>query len=124
MLFRSFDAMAGRFAKQIPSQRPGSAWLLEKFHITKGRRSEYDHIMLGLHDTAKLDTDYQRTSARTRFEFPAQSTWMVFTDRVMHAALAGQFLLEQTFYLPVDAMRDAGRSPLRVLEKLFQRPLV
>lgn len=119
-----FDAMAGRFAKRIPPQRPGSAWVLEKLHITKGRRSEYDHVMLGLHDTAKLDTDYQRTSTRTRFEFPAQSTWMVFTDRVMHAALAGQFLLEQTFYLPVDAMHDAGRSPLRVLEKLFQRPLV
>jgi len=50
-------------------------------------------------------------------------TWIVFTDRVMHAALAGQFLLEQTFYLPVAAMRDASRAPLRILEDIYQRRL-
>jgi hypothetical protein len=118
-----FDAMAQRFARRIPRQRPGSAWLLEKLHITKGRRSAYDHAMLGLHDTAKLDEDYQRTTLKTRFEFPASSTWLVFTDRVMHAALAGQFLLEQTFYLPIAAMQDERYAPLRILESIYQRPL-
>ncbi len=118
-----FDAMAQRFAGRVPPQWPGSAWLLEKLHVTKGRRSAYDHVMLNLHDKAKLDDDYQRGSARTRFEFPAQSTWIVFTDRVMHAALAGQFLFEQTFYLPVAAMQDERYAPLRILEQLFQRKL-
>jgi hypothetical protein len=119
----SFDAMAQRFAGRVPPQWPASAWLLEKLHVTKGRRSAYDHVMLNLHDTAKLDDDYQRTAARTRFEFPAQSTWIVFTDRVMHAALAGQFLLEQTFYLPVAAMQDERYAPLRILEQIYRHPL-
>ncbi|MDB5812309.1 MAG: hypothetical protein JWN94_4431 [Betaproteobacteria bacterium] len=119
----TFDAMADRFAPRIARQAPGSAWLLEKLHITKGRRSAYDHVMLRLHDTAKLDVGYQRATVKTRFEFPAQSTWMVFTDRVMHAALAGQFLLEQTFYLPVAAMLDERYSPLRILEDIYQRQL-
>jgi hypothetical protein len=79
--------------------------------------------MLNLHDKAKLDDGYQRTTARTRFEFPAHSTWIVFTDRVMHAALAGQYLLEQTFYLPVTAMQDERLAPLRILEKLYHRQL-
>ena len=118
-----FDAMAQRFAPRVPPQPPGSAWLLEKLHVTKGRRSAYDHVMLNLHDKAKLDDDYQRASTRTRFEFPAQSTWIVFTDRVMHAALAGQFLLEQTFYLPVAAMQDERLAPLRILEELYRRQL-
>ena len=118
-----FDAMAQRFARRVPPQWPGSAWLLERLHVTKGRRSAYDHIMLNLHDTAKLDDVYQRATERTRCEFPAHSTWIVFTDRVMHAALAGQFLLEQTFYLPVAAMRDASRAPLRILEDIYQRRL-
>jgi hypothetical protein len=118
-----FDAMARRFARRVPPQWPGSAWLLESLQVTKGRRSAYDHIMLNLHDTAKLDDDYQRATERTRCEFPAHSTWIVFTDRVMHAALAGQFLLEQTFYLPVAAMRDASRAPLRILEDIYQRRL-
>lgn len=119
----SFDAVARRFAERVPPQFPGSAWLLEKAGITKGRRSAYDHVMLNLHDQAKLDDEYQRTTARTHFEFPAQSTWVVFTDRVMHAALAGQFLLEQTFYLPVTAMQDERDAPLRILETLYRRQL-
>jgi hypothetical protein len=119
-----FDAVAQRFAGLVPPQLPGSAWLLEKLHITKGRRSAYDHVMLNLHDRAKLDDDYQKATAKMRFEFPAGTTWLVFTDRVMHAALAGQFLLEQTFYLPVAAMQDERFSPLRILETLYHRQLV
>ena len=118
-----FEAMAQRFAGRVPPQWPGSAWLQEKLRITKGRRSAYDHVMLNLHDTAKLDDAYQRTAQRTRFEFPAHSTWIVFTDRVMHAALAGQFLFEQTFYLPVAAMQDERYAPLRILEDIYRRKL-
>jgi hypothetical protein len=118
-----FDAIAQHFRGRVAPQWPGSAWLLERMHITKGRRSTYDHIMLNLHDKAKLDDAYQQSTPRARVEFPAQSTWIVFTDRVMHAALAGQFLLEQTFYLPLAAMQDANRAPLRILEQLYQRKL-
>lgn len=119
-----FDAVAARFCARIPEPLPGGAWLLEKLHLTKGRRSAYDHVMLGLHDQAKLDDDYQNTSEKTRIELPANTTWIVFTDLVMHAALSGQYLLEQTFYLPPAAMQDEGRAPLRRLEKIYQRALV
>jgi hypothetical protein len=37
--------------------------------------------------------------------------------------MSGQFALEQTFYLPVNAMKDPQRSPLRVLERLVGRTL-
>jgi hypothetical protein len=37
--------------------------------------------------------------------------------------LSGQFAFEQTFYLPVEAMRDPERSPLRVLERLVGKSL-
>lgn len=118
-----FETVARRFRARVPRQWRGSAWLLEQLGITKGRRTAYDHVMLNLHDEAKLDNDYQQTSPKTRIEFPAQSTWLVFTDRVMHAALAGQFVLEQTFYLPVAAMHDERYAPLRILEQLYQRKL-
>ena len=119
----SFDAVARHFYRSVPPQWPGTAWLFEKLHVTKGRRSAYDHVMLNLHDIPKLDDEYQRSTPKTRLELPAQSTWIVFTDRVMHAALAGQFLLEQTFYLPVAAMQDERYAPLRILEELYHRPL-
>ena len=49
-------------------------------------------------------------------EFPAGSTWMVYTDQVPHAAMSGKFMTEQTFIIPVEAMVTPERCPLRVLE--------
>ena len=118
-----FEAVAAHFGPRVPPQWPGSAWLLARLGITRGARTPYDHVMLNLHDLAKLDEAYQRASPKTRFEFPAGSAWMCFTDRVMHAALSGQHAFEQTFYLPVAAMRDERLAPLRILERQFDRAL-
>ena len=50
-------------------------------------------------------------------------TWLCYTDSVPHAAMAGQYVLEQTFYLPAAGMADPAKSPLRILEKLSGRVL-
>ena len=44
--------------------------------------------------------------------------------RKSHAATRGQYQLEQTFLLPVGAMLDEQRSPLRILERLKGRSLM
>jgi hypothetical protein len=80
--------------------------------------------MLRLHDAMKRDVEYQGTAREERFEFPAGSTWMCFSDQVSHAAIAGQFLLEQTMHVPVDALERPALSPLRTLEALAGRSLV
>ncbi|MGH6889565.1 MAG: Kdo hydroxylase family protein [Rhizomicrobium sp.] len=118
-----FDQMATRF---LPGARAGSrvqAWLLRKFGITRETRSAYDGLMLALHDGAKRDLEYQRCSPQTEIAFPAGSTWLCFTDQVMHAARAGQYVLEQTFHLDVRSMVAPDRSPLRMLERLRGRAL-
>ena len=74
--------------------------------------------MLGLHDHGKMDEDWQRTTDYSRFEFPPGSTWICYSDQVLHAALSGQYMMEQTYYLPVAAMAWPERSPLKVLERL------
>ena len=79
--------------------------------------------MLQLHDRMKGDDEFQRSSPQSAVDFPAGSTWLAFTDEVSHAAMSGQYQLEQTFLLPVDAMRNPERSPLRILERLEGRPL-
>ncbi len=118
-----FENFAPRYYRRIAPQWPGSAWLLEHLGITKGKRSVYDHIMLHMHDRAKSDDHYQQNADKITFAFPPGSTWIMFSDRVLHAALSGQYLLEQTFNLPVSAMQDENRSPLRILEELYQRKL-
>jgi len=119
-----FDAVARRFAPRLRVPWPGSGRLLALLRVTKTRRSAYDALMLQLHDCMKADEAFQRESPQSRVDLPAGSTWLAFTDQVSHAATAGQYQLEQTFLLPVDAMTEPDRSPLRILERLKGRPLV
>jgi len=118
-----FGNYARHLLPRVHRPVPGSAALLDLLGITKGRRTPYDHYMLRLHDCGKDDLDYQQQSPQMAFDFPAGSTWVVFTDQVLHAAHGGQYLLEQTFHLPVTAQAHPERSPLRVLEALTGRPL-
>jgi hypothetical protein len=119
-----FEDVAKRYAATARKPLPLEPWLFELLGITRGRRSAYDYLMLGLHDGAKLDAAYQQNAPQVEFSFPAGTTWMCFTDQAMHAALKGQFALEQTFHLPVEALGHPERSPLRVLERMTGRALV
>jgi hypothetical protein len=119
-----FEAYARRWLTGLRAPWPLEAWALEKLGITRARRTAYDFLMLALHDRAKLDGAYQASAPRRDVAFPAGSTWIIFTDSTVHAALAGRYALEQTFYLPVEAMADPSVSPLRTLERLTGRTLV
>jgi hypothetical protein len=118
-----FEALAARFVSSLSMPCPGSSAILYWLGVTKTRRSSYDALMLQLHDRMKEDAAYQANAPQHAIEFPAGTTWIAFTDQVSHAAMAGQYQLEQTFLLPVDAMREQARAPLRVLERLKQRRL-
>lgn len=119
-----FEKVAQRFIPQISKPLPGVAAFLRTMKITKSYRTPYDHYMLRMHDIMKADDEYQKNVPQQEIRFPPGSTWIVQTDHVSHAAMTGQFLLEQTFYLPVKAMLDESLSPLRVLEKMLQQKLV
>jgi len=118
-----FTDVATRFLPQAKPYSPVQAHLLHALKVTKSLRSEYDHLMLQLHDRMKADEDYQRRAPQERFGFPAGSTWVCFSDQAVHAAMAGQNLLEQTFHLPVAGQRDVEASPLAILTRLAGRPL-
>jgi hypothetical protein len=97
--------------------------LLAGLRITKSVRSDYDHLMLGLHDRAKADLEYQRTCAQREVRFAPGTTWICYSDQVMHAASSGQYMLEQTTHLPLAALYEPSLSPLAVLERMTQRSL-
>jgi hypothetical protein len=119
-----FEPMAARFLPTVRTMRPAESALLAALRVTKTRRSEYDHLMLGLHDRAKADLDYQRNSPQREVRFAPGTTWICFSDQVMHAATSGQFMFEQTIHLPLNALYEPARSPLAVLERLTGRSLV
>jgi hypothetical protein len=82
-------------------------------------RAPYDKFMLHFHDWLKENTAFQNAKqGKEQLDFPPASTWLVFTDCVPHAALSGQFAMEQTFIVPVEALVVPEVSPIRVLEKI------
>ncbi|MCE0724114.1 MULTISPECIES: Kdo hydroxylase family protein [Legionella] len=113
-----FTDVLNRFAPKIAPYSKMKAKMLKWVKATKTLRSPYDHYMLHLHDMMKLDDVYQAKVEKMQMDFPAKSTWIVFTDHVSHAALSGQHLLEQTFYLPVDKMVAPDYSPLNQWKKI------
>lgn len=118
-----FEAVAARFAPRVPRPVPGSSALLSWLGVTKSRRTDYDHLMLHIHDRMKADDTYQQSAVHATLAFPAGATWIVQTDAVSHAAMSGQYLLERTFLLPVDGMREPALSPLKILEGICGRTL-
>jgi len=119
-----FEAVVRTFLPRIRDPLPGSAAVLAALRVTKSPRSAYDHLMLGLHDRAKEDMAYQRECAQQVVRFAPGTTWLCFSDQVMHAAVSGQYMLEQTIHLPVTALYDASCSPLAILERVTGRTLV
>lgn len=112
-----FPIVLQTFLPYLTSYHPLKAKWLYRLKATKTVRSAYDHYMLQLHDRMKKDDHYQQTIEKERIDFPVNSTWIVFTDQVSHAALSGQYLLEQTFYLPVSALCEPAYAPLMELKK-------
>lgn len=119
-----FEDMAKKLGSGANEGSRLHASVLSALGVTKGARSPYDALMLGLHDGAKKDDVYQKTSPQIEVPFASGTTWLCYTDQVMHAALAGQYVLEQTFHLDVAAMARPELSPLRILEHLRGHALV
>ena len=121
-----FEDVARRF---LPRAKPYSRWqakVLHKLRVTKSLRSEYDHLMLQLHDGMKSDLDYQKNAAQQSVPFPPGSVWVwvCFSDQTSHAVESGQYMLEQTLHLPASRQYNPETSPLAILRRLTGRPLV
>ena len=87
-------------------------------------RAPYDRFMLHFHDWLKENSGFQKQAeGKERVEFPPMATWLVFTDGVPHAALSGQFAIEQTFIIPVGALVAPEAAPIRVLERISGRAM-
>ena len=119
-----FEDVARRF---LPKARPYSAWqakVLNALHVTKSLRSDYDHLMLQLHDGMKSDLDYQKNAPQVTFGFPPGCAWVCFSDQTSHAVMAGQYMMEHTLQLSPMHQYDRDASPLAILTRMKGHALV
>ena len=88
------------------------------------KRSPYDDFMMRFHNFLKENPRFQADCPKYSFDFPPGSRWMVYTDTVPHAVLAGQYALEQTFLVRPEVLVAPQVSPLKVLEEIAGAQLV
>jgi len=119
-----FEEVAAKFIPDIRKPLPGEGKLLRALKVTRGYRTHYDHYMTHIHNKMKKNMEYQKNVHQEAFYFPPGSTWIVYTDQVSHAAMTGQYLFEQSFYLPVHGMLNSENSPLKILENQLGKELI
>jgi 3-deoxy-D-manno-octulosonic acid hydroxylase-like protein len=130
------DVLIERFAGSpglpLPKSLGKSTWQQMRRFIAKMAcsvglpvvpRSPYDEFMLRLHNYLKENGEFQSTCAKQELAFPPGSTWSVFTDLVSHAALSGQYALEQTFIIARKSLVLPEKAPVSILEKMVGGPL-
>jgi hypothetical protein len=131
----SFAQLAPRYApQQIPLPASGNSASRALRSLANGfglgyaipslKRSPYDDFMMRFHNFLKENAQFQADCRKEYIQFPAGSSWMVYTDMVPHAVLAGQYALEQTFLVDHAAMVSPETSPLSVLEAMTHSALV
>lgn len=118
-----FETVARQFLPRAKPYRLWQAKALQALRVTKSLRSEYDHLMLQLHDLMKRDEGYQKDGEQWRAPFPAASCWVCYSDQAVHAVMSGQYMMEQTLYLPPGREVHPEASPLQILTRLVGRPL-
>lgn len=108
-------------------KRTGRAWVraagLGRL-LPRWQRTPYDEFMMRLHNTMKEDAGFQATCTREFVQFGPGSSWMVYTETVPHAVLAGQYALEQTFQIDPAATVTPWSAPVSILEKMAGARLV
>jgi hypothetical protein len=127
-----FEALAGQFAERIGLYRkPGKLATYQELTLRAAvrlglpvvARPPYDRFMLKIHHAMKEDAGFQESCRKDRWEFPAGSTWIVFTDSASHACLSGQYALEQTFIVRRQSLTCPDQAPIAILEQLAGYPL-
>lgn len=124
----TFETLAEQFAGAAGlldvARRGASGWrralagMARRVHLRQLAASPYDGMMHRFHNFLKENREFQQNCRKERVEFPPRSGWLVFTDMVSHAVLAGQYALEQTFIVSRRAQERPELAPASILERL------
>lgn len=124
--------LAGTDALPWPRPASNSPWQAARSAARKAARalglpvvlrSPYDEFMIRMYRHMKENDQYQANCLKNPSQFPPGSAWIVFTDGVPHAALFGQYALEQTFIISRQSLVCPDKAPANVLEAVCGGPL-
>ena len=123
-----FSILVRQFAPDQIAPHPGTGASRAAKSLARGiglgaavpalKRTPYDDFMMRFHNFLKENSKFQAECPKYDWKFPPGSSWMVYTDTVPHAVLAGQYALEQTFLVSHDALVNPATAPLTILEEI------
>ncbi len=126
-----FDVLVKTLADtpELPLPRPAGKSLPDSFsRLIRGcvkrlglpatLRSPYDEFMIRMYRHMKENSQFQETCVKHHSAFPPGCSWVVYTDMVSHAALFGQYALEQTFVVDRKGMVCPDKTPVNILERM------
>jgi hypothetical protein len=125
----TFETLANRFVGAIkppkslnstPVQPSAIQMMAQKLGFKSNSNSPYDSWMLNFHNFLKENSDFQTSCRKNRWEFPPNSSWIVFTDMVSHAVLSGQYAMEQTFIVSQNDLVCPEKAPINILRRLYR----
>jgi len=125
----NFEVLSEKFKNDV--RRPKSLNTVPKkpspFHsvikalgLKSSGGSPYDSWMLDFHNFLKENSEFQQYCRKDRWEFPSNSSWIVFTDMVSHSVLSGQYAMEQTYIVSKNDLVCPEKAPINILRRLYE----
>jgi hypothetical protein len=127
-----FEQLAWRYAGKAGLPRPvggltklrsRALQVLSSLGMPVVDRPPYDQFMLRFHHYLKENTAFQEECPKSQWEFPPNSSWIVFTDTTSHSCISGQYALEQTFIVRRQSLACPEKAPIAILERITGFPL-
>ncbi len=125
----TFEQLLQTFSNQVAAPGPFKPRSLENASMVKSiaqklgfkmsGESSYDEWMMNFHNFLKENAEFQKTCRKDEWQFPPNSSWIVFTDMVSHAVMSGQYALEQTFIISHDNLVLPQKAPINLLRKKY-----
>mgnify|MGYP006276006831 FL=1 len=86
--------------------------------------SFHDTIFKIVHDGLKKDDLFQEEAVRKIHHFPPGSIWMAMTDACCHSFLRGSWMVDATWFLPIEYCFHQEAAPAHLLETVtkIQQP--
>jgi hypothetical protein len=127
-----FEALASQYATQVGLPRRPTSMIkvrdaalkvLSSVGLPVVYRPPYDQFMLRFHHFLKESEAFQSGCPKERWEFPPNSSWIVFTDTTSHSCISGQYALEQTFIVRKGSLAFPEKAPIAIMERMAGFPL-
>jgi hypothetical protein len=119
--FQSDVRVPGDLNKVTPDAPTALTAFKKMLGLKANGTSPYDSWMLDFHNFLKENSEFQEKTRKDLWQFPPNSSWIVFTDMVSHSVLSGRYAMEQTIIVDKQDLVLPEKAPINILKRAYNR---